>query len=88
MKQQKNYRESTIGFVGSFSGLKVAHLYELSEKETDLDAFASRLYLFLNWCDRLKSAHIFIEFPSYQSSLSEVLLDRLNKASRSTLVFV
>lgn len=88
IKQQKTYHDSSIGFIGSFSGLKAAHLYELSEKESDLESFASRLYLFLNWCDRLKSTHIFIEFPSVGSPISEALIDRLEKASRKNMIFV
>jgi L-threonylcarbamoyladenylate synthase len=88
IKKQKNYCESTIGFIGSFSGLKAAHLYELNVKETDLETFSARLYVFLNWCNRLKSAFIFVEFPSQSSSLSEALLDRLKKASRGNMVFV
>ncbi len=88
IKHHRDYKVSTIGFVGSFAGLKSAHLFELAEQDQDLKTFASRLYTFLNWCDRMEAKMIFIEFPLTEGPLRNALLDRLSKASSGNIVSV
>ncbi len=86
IKHHPDYKASTIGFVGSFAGLKPAHLFELSDRDQDQRTFAARLYTFLNWCDRIEAKIIFIEFPLQQDPLRSALLDRLGKASSGNIV--
>jgi len=66
----------------AFQGKK----YELADTEANLQAYASELYFFLNWCDQEQAKKIILELPASSDPLIPALLNRLEKASRGHIV--
>jgi len=62
--------------------------YILSKKEEDLHEYASNLYSFLNFCDRIGAQEIILEFPNREHPLYPALFNRLEKASRGNIVYL
>lgn len=60
-------------------------IFFIASSEQNLNTYASRLYRFLNNCDRAKAKHIVLELPKTKHPLLPTLVNRLEKASRGRI---
>lgn len=77
-------KKYAFGIVGKKFDLP-GKLFVLSESESDLNAYAAKLYQFLNYCDQIKAEQIFLELPDTVHPLLFPLINRLEKASRDNV---
>jgi L-threonylcarbamoyladenylate synthase len=78
--------EWVIGTFAESLDIPFKEIFTLSTDETDLSQYASKLYEFLNWCDRKQAEKILLELPSSNNPLLVSLINRLEKASKGQVV--